>query len=77
VDQLGADRGGRGSGVTGAGEAGRGAHHVERNGGKDEPGGVGAEPSGRQVRQGPVLEVGDDLFDDRVLAVGGLGVDQG
>jgi len=39
------------------------------------PGGVGGEPPGRQVRESAALEVGDDLFDDGVVEVGGLGVE--
>ena len=34
---------------------------------------LAAKLPGGQVRQWPVLQVGDDLFDDRVAAVVGLG----
>ena len=37
------------------------------------PGGVRGEPAGRQVREGGVLQVGVDLLDDRVAAVGLVG----
>jgi hypothetical protein len=36
------------------------------------PGGVGVEVPGGKVRQGLVFEVGDDLFDDGVVAMLGL-----
>lgn len=36
----------------------------------DQPGGVRGILPGRQVREGAALQVGDDLFDDGVLAVG-------
>ena len=38
-----------------------------------QPGGVGVETSRGQVRQGRVFEVGVDLLDDRVAAVGLVG----
>ena len=50
------------------------AGQVERDRGRDQPGGVGLEPPGGQVRQRAGLEVGDDLLDDRVPAVLGLGL---
>ena len=37
---------------------------------------LAVEPAGGQVRERPVLQVGDDLFDDGVAAVVGLGLDQ-
>ena len=63
-----------------AGEGGGGAGEVERDHRQHQPGGVGGELPGRQVRQGGVLQVGVDLFDDRVPAVGlvrGHGVEDG
>ncbi len=48
---------------------------VERDGGEYQPGAVGGEVLGRQVRQRPGFEVGVDL-PDRV-AVGRLGLNQG
>ena len=47
-----------------------GAGEVERDDGEHQPGGVGGEHPGGQVRQGGVLQVGVDLLDDRVAAVG-------
>ena len=69
VDQAAANRRGRGPGVGGSGQGGGGAGEVERDGGQHGPGGVGGEHPRGQVRQGPVLQVGDDLFDDRVITV--------
>ena len=57
----------------GAGEGGGGAGEVERDHGQHQPGGVRGELPGGQVRQGGVLQVGVDLFDDRVAAVGLVG----
>ena len=55
VDQLGAQgRGGR-LGVDGGGERAGGAGEVERDRGQHQPGGVGGEPPGRQVRQRPAF----------------------
>jgi hypothetical protein len=56
--------------VQRAGQAAGGAGEVESYGGQREPGGVGVEHPGRQVRQGPVLQVDDDLLHDGVGAVG-------
>lgn len=53
-----------------------GAGQVERHARQHEPGAVGVEPAGGQVRERPVLKVGDDLLDDRVAAVIGFGLDQ-
>lgn len=53
----------RGDGSGGTGE-------VERDDREDEPGGVGGEHPGRQVRQRGVFEVGVNPLDDRVSAVG-------
>ena len=53
-----------------AGHGGGGAGEVERDDREHEPGGVRGERPGGQVGQGRVLEVGVDLFDDRVPAVG-------
>ena len=61
-----------GFGVEGRGEGAGGAGEVERHRGADQPGAVGGERPGRQVGQRAVLQVGDDLLDDRVGAVRGL-----
>src|SRR5699024_5074644 len=61
------------------GQGGGGAGEVERDHGQDEPGGVRGELAGGQVRQGGVLQVGVDVLDDGVGAVGlvrGDGVQQ-
>src|SRR5450830_1205346 len=72
VDQTLADGRGRRLGQSVAGDARGGVGQVERDGGRQGPGGVRGEHPGGQVGQGPVLQVGDDLFDDRVVAVVGL-----
>lgn len=64
--------GGR-AGVVAAGERAGGAGEVEREAGQHQPGGVRGEPARRKVGQGAGFQVGDDLFDDRVAAVGRLG----
>ena len=50
-----------------------GAGEVELDRGQHQPGGVSGEFARRQVRQGTVFEVGDDLLDDRVVPVGFVG----
>ena len=50
----------------------RPAQQVVGEGGQDRPGAVGAVVAGGEVRQRLVFEVGDDLFDDGVVAVLGL-----
>src|SRR4051812_42224402 len=59
--------------VVGCGEVSGGAGEVVREHGADQPGGVGGELPAGQVGQGPVDEVGVDLFDDGVAAVLGFG----
>ena len=53
-----------------------GAGDVERGYRAGDPGGVGHVLPGRQVRQWSVLELGDDLLDDRVVTVALVGLDQ-
>ena len=48
------------------------SEQVVRQGGQHGPRAVGVEVAGGEVRQRLVLEVGDDLLDDGVLAVLGL-----
>jgi hypothetical protein len=72
--ELGAEGAGGRAGVPARGEGTGGAGEVERDRRQDEPGGVGREPARRQVRQRPVLEVGDDMLDDRARPVGGFGL---
>jgi len=57
-DQVAADGGRAGPGVAAAGQGAGGAEQVVGDGGDGEPGGVGVELPGRQVRQRPVVQVG-------------------
>jgi hypothetical protein len=65
-DQGGADRCGPGFRERQRGERAGGADQVEGHGCGDEPGGVRGEAAGREVGQGAVVPVGEDLLDDRV-----------
>ena len=56
-------------------EGAGGAGQVERDRGQHQPGGVGRELPGGQMRQRAVLQIGDDLLDDRVPPVIGLGLE--
>jgi hypothetical protein len=56
------------------GQCAGGAGGVERDRGQHQPGGVRRELPRGQVGQRSGLEVGVDLLDDRVLPVGGLGL---
>jgi hypothetical protein len=76
-DEVGADGGGGGMGVEGRGQAPGGAGEVVGDGGQHQPGGVGGEAAGGQVRQRGALQISDDLLDDGVAVVVGLGLDQG
>jgi hypothetical protein len=76
VDQPAAQGGDAGAGVNAAGQTAGGAGEVERECRTGQPDGVGGEASGREMRQWAVFEVVVDGLDDRVLAVGGLRVDQ-
>jgi hypothetical protein len=62
-DQVAADGGGAGPGVAAPGEGAGGAQQVVRDGSDGEPGCVGVELPRRQVRQRPVVEVGQKLLD--------------
>ena len=75
-DEVAADGGGAGPGVAAAGQGAGGAGQVVRDGGDGEPGGVGGELPGRQVRERSVGAVGEELLDDRVVAVLVLGLDE-
>ena len=68
-DQVAADGGGARPGVAGPGAGSGGAQQVVRHGGEDEPGPVCGEMTGWQVGEGPGVQVGDDLLDDRVAPV--------
>lgn len=72
VDQLGAHGRNPGPGVPAAGEDGGGAGEVERDHRAGQPGGVRSEHPRREVGERPVLQLGDDLLDEGVVAVGGL-----
>jgi len=61
--------------VVGGGERADGSGEVESDRGQDQPGRVGREGARGQVRDWPALQIGDDLFDDRVPAVVTLGVE--
>jgi hypothetical protein len=75
-DQVAADGGGAGLGVAPAGEGAGGAQQVVGDGGDGEPGCVGAELSRGQVREGSVVQVGEELSGNGVAAVLFLGLDQ-
>ena len=62
------------AGVLVAGEHAGGAQQVVGDRGAQDPGGVGAEASRRQMRQRSVDQVGEHGLDDRVLAVGDVGL---
>ena len=72
VDQGAADRRGRCSREPSrsVGDETGSAGEVECDHGDDEPGAVRGEHPGGQVRERPRFEVGVDLLDDRVTAVG-------
>jgi len=76
-DEVAAQGGPSGARVPGGGGGTGGPHQVERDRGEGEPGGVRGELPGRGVRQGAVLELGDDLFDDGVVAVVLVGLNGG
>jgi hypothetical protein len=73
ADLVRADGGGGGFAVERGRECAGGSGEVERDRSEREPGRVRAEVAGGQVRERPVLQVCDDLFDDRVAAVVTLG----
>jgi hypothetical protein len=52
-----------------------GAGDVERDHRAGDPGGAGRVLPRPQMRQRSVLELGDDLFDDRVIPVPLVGLD--
>ena len=76
VDDPGADGGRAGGAVAAAGQVPGGAGQVVGDGRAGQPGVVGREPAGGQMRQGSVDEFGVDLLDHRVAPVLGLGLDQ-
>ena len=74
--QVAADGGGAGLRVAAPGEGAGGAQQVVRDGGDGQPGGVGAELPRWQVREGAVVQVGEELLDDGVAAVLLLGLEE-
>src|SRR3546814_9712564 len=77
VDQCGADAGSHGSGTTWCAERVDGAGDVEGHRRAGDPGGVGRIRARGEVCQRTVLELGDDLLDDRVVTVTFVGLDGG
>jgi hypothetical protein len=64
-DDPGADAGRAGGGVAGPGEVSGGPGEVVRDRGAGQPGVVGGETAGRQMREGPGDQIGVDLFKER------------
>src|SRR5512135_2130423 len=75
-DEVAADGGGAALRVAGPGPGPGGAQQVMGHGREDQPGPVRVEGAGWQVSEGACVQVGDDLLDDRVVAVLALGLDQ-
>ena len=69
VDQVAADGGAAGLGVGEAGQGAGGAQQVVRDRGERQPGRVGREAAGGQVRERAVGPVGEDLLGPGVAAV--------
>jgi hypothetical protein len=69
-NQLGADGAAAGATVAAAGQRTRSAGEVMGDSGADQPCRVGGEDSRREVGERAVLQLGDDLLDDGVVAVG-------
>jgi hypothetical protein len=74
VDELGAEGGAAGVGVSGGGQGAQGTGQRVRGDGELEPRGVGVERCRGLVGQRALDEVGEDLFDDGVPAVVGFGL---
>jgi hypothetical protein len=70
VDQLARDGAPSGLAQRGVCEGRGGPGEVERDHCEGQPGRVGGEPSAGQVREGRILQVGVDVFDDGVTTVG-------
>ena len=62
------------SAVLVSGQHASGAQQVVSDGRAQDPGGVGAEAARREVGQRSVDQIGEHGFDDRVLAVGDVGL---
>src|SRR3546814_19962672 len=77
VDQSGAHAGPPGSGTTWCAERVDGAGDVEGHRRAGDPGGVGRIRARGEVCPRTVLELGDDLPDDRVVTVTFVGLDGG
>jgi hypothetical protein len=72
VDEVAAQGGASGLDAGEAGQGPGGAQQVVADGGAGEPGGVGGERARRQVGQGPVSQVREDLLDDGVFSELGI-----
>ena len=74
IDDLAPQRRSACPGVLVSGEHAGSAQQVVGNRGAQHPGRVGPEPARRDVRQRSVDQIGEHRFDDRVLAVGDVGL---
>lgn len=72
-DQLGSDGAGAGPAMAAAGEGAGGAGEVVGDGGAGQPGRVRGDSTRGQEGERAVLQFGDDLLNNGVAAVGGLG----
>ena len=75
VDQVAAQGDSPGPGAGEAGQRSGGAQQVVADRGAGQPGRVGGERARRQVGQGPVSQIGEDLFYLGVAAVVLLSLD--
>jgi len=73
-DEVSAHARAAGDGVAVADQGPGGAEQVVHDRRADAPGGVGVEPAGRLMGQRSVDQVGEDGLDDRMLAVGDVGL---
>ena len=73
---MGAQGGGGGFGVEGGGQGAGCPLQVVGHRPQDQPGGVGVEVPRGQVGEGSGFAVGDDLFDDGVVAVLAFGLER-
>jgi hypothetical protein len=76
VDEVTANGGAAGLAIGQADQGPGGAQQVVRDRDAGQPGRVGGEDPGRQVGQGAVSPVGEDLLHDRAVAVLFFGLDQ-
>ena len=76
VDELVAEGGAAGHGVAGRGQGAQRPGQRVRGEGQVQSGGVGGQRGRGQRGQGSVDQIGEDLLDDGVAAVVGLGLDE-